>query len=97
MVDGAAAQDAQTLEAIAARGADITEQARLNDANLWSARHDAQRAAIVDGAAEARTRIAQWEQVNTAAIQAAVREREANARDLPISNAYNEFIKSGPS
>lgn len=94
VADDAAAQDAQTIEAIAARNADIAEQARLNDANLWIAGHDAQRAAIVDSAAQARTRIAQWEQVNAAAIQAAAREREANARDLPISEAYNEFVES---
>lgn len=90
--DRAAAEDVRTRAVVAARDADVAEQARLNEANLWIARHDERRAAIVEAAAQARIRIGQWERANANLIQRAMQEADDNRRDLPISEAYNNFV-----
>jgi hypothetical protein len=89
--DTASAKDAQTRESLAARDADAAEQRRLNDARVWIASHETRRARIVGDAAQARARIAQWQEANAGLIQLAEREAEDNHRDRPIKEAYDSF------
>lgn len=87
----ASARDAATHEALQARERDLAEQTRLNDARVWIAEHDTRRARVVEDAAQARTRITQWEVANADLILQAGDEAMANARDRPIKEAYDVF------
>jgi len=91
IADRAAARDIATREAIQARDADHAEQRRLNDARVWMAEHDTSRARAVADAAQARARIAQWEEVNANLIRLAGEEALANERDRPIKEVYDAF------
>ncbi len=87
----AATRDTATREALQAREADLAEQRRLNDARVWMAGHDTRRAHIVEDAAQACARIAQWEEVNADLSRRAGEEALANERDRPIKEAYDSF------
>jgi hypothetical protein len=87
----ASARDAATREALQARERDLAEQARLNDARVWMAEHDTRRARVVEDAAQARTRITQWELANADLIRQAGDEALANARDRPTKESYDAF------
>lgn len=89
--DRASTQDVQTREALTARDADLVEQRRLNDARVWIASHETKRTTVVQEAAQARTRIAQWQEANAELIRQADEEAEANRRDTPIKEAYDNF------
>lgn len=91
VADQAAARDERTREALLKREEDIAEQARLNDARVWMAEHDAQRRQAVESAAQARSRITQWEEANADLIRRASEEEQANVRDQPIKDAYDSF------
>jgi energy-coupling factor transporter ATP-binding protein EcfA2 len=93
VADRAAARDAATRDAVEAREADLAEQRRLNDARVWAAEHDTRRARVVEDAAQARGRIAQWEEANADLIRRAAAELEANGRDRPIKEAYDSFYR----
>jgi hypothetical protein len=58
---------------------------------VWIASHETRRARIVGDAAQARARIAQWQEANAGLIQLAEREAEDNHRDRPIKEAYDSF------
>jgi len=89
--DRASAQDVEAQEALAARDADAAELRRLNDARVWIASHETTRARAVQDAAQARVRIAQWEEANADLIRRAAQEAEANDRDHPIKEAYDSL------
>jgi energy-coupling factor transporter ATP-binding protein EcfA2 len=91
VADRAAARDARTRESLLVREADLAEQQRLNDARVWIAEHDTRRARVVEDAAQARARIAQWEEANADLIRRAGDEAQANERDRPIKEAYDSF------
>ncbi len=84
VADRAGGRDSATREAIQARQADLAEQGRLNDARVWMAEHDIRRAGVVDAAAQARARIAQWDAAKADLIRGAREEALANERDRPI-------------
>lgn len=91
VADRGEGQDVRSRQAIDARSADAIEQRRLNDARVWIAEYRTRRRRIVQDAAEARTRIAQWEEANAVLIQQADREAQANLRDRPVKEAYDRF------
>lgn len=91
MADDAAARDERTREALQLREEELAEQRRLNDARVWMAEHDTRRARVVEDAAHARGRIAQWEEANADLIRRAGEEEQANLRDQPIKEAYDSF------
>ncbi len=91
IADRAAARDTATREAVQAREADLAEQRRLNDARVWMAEHDTRRAGVVEDSAQARARIAQWEEANADLIRRAGEEARANERDQPVKVAYDSF------
>lgn len=91
VADQAAARDGRTREALQRRDEDIAEQTRLNDARVWMAEHDGRRRQVMESAAQARGRIAQWEQANADLIRRAGEEEQANVRDRPIKQAYDSF------
>jgi len=90
--DSAGAQDTDAQEALAVRDADAAEQRRLNDARVWIAGHEIRRGRILEDAAQARIRIAQWEAANANLIRRADEEAEAVDRDRPIKEAYDSFF-----
>ncbi|MBI5277352.1 MAG: AAA family ATPase [Burkholderiales bacterium] len=91
VADQAGARDERTREALRLREEDLAEQRRLNDARVWMAQHGIRRAGIVEAAALARGRIAQWEEANTDLIRRAGEEEQASLRDRPIKDAYDSF------
>lgn len=91
VADQAAARDERTREALRLRDDHLAEQARLNDARVWMAEHDVRRRQVIENAAQARGRIAQWEEANADLIRRAGEEEQANVRDLPIKEAYDSF------
>lgn len=91
VADQAAARDERTREALQLRDKDIAEQTRLNDARVWMAEHDSDCRHVMENAAQARGRIAQWEEANADLIRRAGEEEQANARDRPIKEAYDSF------
>ncbi len=91
VADRAAARDIATRKALQAREADLAEQSRLNDARVWMAEHDTLRARVIEDAAQARARIAQWEEANADLIRRAREEALGNERDWPIKQAYDSF------
>jgi energy-coupling factor transporter ATP-binding protein EcfA2 len=91
LADEAAARDQRTREALRRRDDEVAEQRRLSDARVWMAQHDTRRARAVDDAAQARNRIAQWEQANADLLRRSEEEEQANRRDRPIKEAYDSF------
>lgn len=91
VADQAAARDLRTREALRLRDDDVAEQRRLTDARVWMAQHETRRARAVEDAAQARARIAQWEEANADLIRRAGEEEQANLRDRPIKEAYDSF------
>lgn len=87
----AAARDERTREALRLRGEDLAEQTRLNDARIWMAEHDGRRHQVMENAAQARSRITQWEEANADLIRRAGEEQQANVRDRPLKEAYDSF------
>lgn len=85
------AQDAVARRAIEERERLAEERRRLVDARVWIAEYRTRRAQIVKEAADARTRIQQWQEANADLIERAREEGEANLRDQPIKQAYDEF------
>ncbi len=93
VADQAAARDDRTRMALRLRDDELAEQQRLNDARVWMAEHNTRRARIVDDAAQARIRIAEWETANADLIRRAAEEEQANLRDRPIKEAYDSFCR----
>ncbi len=91
VADQAAARDVRTNAALQLREKDLDEQKRLNDARVWMAEHDTRRARAVEDAAQARGRIARWEEANADLIKLAREEEQMNLRDRPIKEAYDSF------
>jgi DNA repair exonuclease SbcCD ATPase subunit len=89
--DRAAARDIATRQALEGRQADLAEHRRLNDARVWMAEHNTRRARVLEDAAQARARIAQWEVSNADLIRRAGEEALANERDRTIKQAYDSF------
>jgi hypothetical protein len=70
----ASGRDDATREALQARDGDLADQARLNDARVWMAEHDTRRTRVVEDAAQATTRLIQWEVANADLIRQAGEE-----------------------
>jgi energy-coupling factor transporter ATP-binding protein EcfA2 len=93
VAENASVRDALTRDALQARESDLEERARLNEARLWIAEHESRRASLIEGAAQANARIAEWEASNAGLILQADEEARANARDRPIKESYDAFYE----
>lgn len=85
--DGAARTQLQEREALA------KERDRLIECQRYIDARDGERTRTVNAAAEARTRIAQFEEANAGLIAQADQEQKAIERDEPIKAAYDDFLR----
>lgn len=85
--DGAARTQLQEREAL------VKERERLIECQRYVDARDRERTRIVNAAAEARARIAQFEEANVGLIAQADQEQKEIERDEPIKAAYDDFLR----
>jgi len=93
VADEIALRDAAARTRLQEREAFVKERERLIECQRYIDARDGERARIVNAAAEARTRIAQFEEANAGLIAQANQEQKDIERDAPIKAAYDDFLR----
>lgn len=86
-------RDAAARTQLQEREARVKERDGLIECQRHIDARDGERARIVSAAAEARTRIAQFEEANAELIARADQEQKDIERDAPIKAAYDDFLQ----
>ncbi|BCQ53384.1 AAA family ATPase [Burkholderia gladioli] len=93
VADEIAQQDTTARMQLQAREAFVKERDVLIECQRHIDARDGERARIVSAAADARTRIAQFEEANGPLIAQADQEQRDIERDAPIKAAYDDFLQ----
>lgn len=93
VADEIAQRDMAARTQLQEREALVKERDRLIECQRYIDARDGERTRAVNAAAEARTRIAQFEDANARLIEQADQERTDIERDAPIKAAYDEFLQ----
>jgi recombinational DNA repair ATPase RecF len=93
VADEIAQRDTAARAQLHAREAFVKERDRLIECQRHIDARDGDRARIASAAAEARTRIAQFEEANGQLIGQADQEQTDMERDAPIKAAYDDFLQ----
>ncbi|MBO7827384.1 AAA family ATPase [Burkholderia pseudomallei] len=93
VADEIAQRDTTARTQLQEREAFVKERDRLIECQRHIDARDGERARIVNAAAEARTRIAQFEEANGPLIAQADQEQRDMERDAPIKAAYDDFLQ----
>ncbi|CAK1342357.1 recombination protein F [Burkholderia pseudomallei] len=91
--DEIAQRDTAARTQLQEREAFVKERDRLIECQRYIDARDGERARMVNVAAEARTRIAHFEEANAGLIAQADQEQKDIERDAPIKAAYDDFLR----